>query len=350
MNPINIIGGGLAGLTLGIGLRHQDIPVVIWEAGRYPRHRVCGEFISGRGLRTLDGLGLLDEMISLGAIRARTALFFFGHNRSVVQNLPEPALCISRYVLDHFLADHFRKLGGDLRESQKRELSGGEGEVIAAGRRRSGGSRTGWFGLKVHARNVRLESDLEMHVLRDGYVGICGLTGGMVNVCGLFRKRPIPSKEQVGRLELLQGPIDSLLRTRLGRANFDEASFCSVAGFGFDRLPAVHCPEVRIGDALSMIPPVTGNGMSMALESAELALAPLVAFSRGQLPWPEARLRVASSCDREFLGRLARANLLQRVTLLPGGSWWKRVALNSNPLWRGMFWATRGHPAVASAS
>ena len=54
---IQIVGGGLAGLTLGIALRKSEIPVTIWEAGHYPRHRVCGEFISGRGLEVLDVLG-----------------------------------------------------------------------------------------------------------------------------------------------------------------------------------------------------------------------------------------------------------------------------------------------------
>ena len=49
---ITIVGGGLAGLTLGIALRQQQVPVTVWEAGRYPRHRVCGEFISGSGQAT----------------------------------------------------------------------------------------------------------------------------------------------------------------------------------------------------------------------------------------------------------------------------------------------------------
>ena len=57
--PITIIGGGLAGLTLGIGLRQLGAPVTIWEAGRYPRHRVCGEFISGNGQAVLQRFGLL---------------------------------------------------------------------------------------------------------------------------------------------------------------------------------------------------------------------------------------------------------------------------------------------------
>ena len=56
---ITIVGGGLAGLTLGIGLLQRGVPVTVWEAGRYPRHRVCGEFISGRGSASLARLGLL---------------------------------------------------------------------------------------------------------------------------------------------------------------------------------------------------------------------------------------------------------------------------------------------------
>src|SRR5580693_8216081 len=51
--PITIVGGGLAGLALGIGLRQRDVPATIWEAGHYPRHRVCGEFISGHGQAVL---------------------------------------------------------------------------------------------------------------------------------------------------------------------------------------------------------------------------------------------------------------------------------------------------------
>jgi hypothetical protein len=56
---VTIVGGGLAGLTLGIGLRQRGVPITVWEARRYPRHRVCGEFISGGGQSSLARLGLL---------------------------------------------------------------------------------------------------------------------------------------------------------------------------------------------------------------------------------------------------------------------------------------------------
>src|SRR4051812_14063636 len=70
--PITIIGGGLAGPALGIGLRPRSIPVTVWEAGHYPRHRVCCEFISGCGHETLARLGLRERLLEAGAIPART--------------------------------------------------------------------------------------------------------------------------------------------------------------------------------------------------------------------------------------------------------------------------------------
>jgi menaquinone-9 beta-reductase len=93
---ITIVGGGLAGLTLGIGLRQRGVPVAVWEAGRYPRHRVCGEFISGRGQGSLARLGLLDGLRNAGAGAAVSAAFFDGQRRLAAHPLPEAALCVSR--------------------------------------------------------------------------------------------------------------------------------------------------------------------------------------------------------------------------------------------------------------
>ena len=46
------------------------------EAGDYPRHRVCGEFINGRGLKSLDELGLIETIRQAGARVAQDAAFF----------------------------------------------------------------------------------------------------------------------------------------------------------------------------------------------------------------------------------------------------------------------------------
>ena len=53
-----VVGGGLAGLSLGTALCRAGVPVVVLEAGDYPRHRVCGEFITGLTSATIANLGL----------------------------------------------------------------------------------------------------------------------------------------------------------------------------------------------------------------------------------------------------------------------------------------------------
>jgi 2-polyprenyl-6-methoxyphenol hydroxylase-like FAD-dependent oxidoreductase len=344
LKPITIVGGGLAGLTLGIGLRQRGIPVTVWEAGHYPRHRVCGEFISGRGNDVLARLGLLDSFFEAGAELGSTAALYLGRFGSPVRTLGTPALCLSRFAMDALLARHLRQAGGELREDARwREEGYGEGVVRANGRRlqpREDGCQ--WFGLKVHAHNVLLTADLEMHGAQTGYVGFCRLGSGAVNVCGLFRRTASkPEPAQTWR-DLLRGRPGTPLWDCLAGAAFDQGSFCSVAGFSLKPHRAVSRGECCVGDALTMIPPVTGNGMSMAFEAAELAIGPLAAYSRGESSWSEARQSVAEACDHAFARRLAWARWLQWMMFAPLLRGWPgSAALHSDLLWRTLFTSTR---------
>ena len=340
--PITIVGGGLAGLTLGVGLRREGIPVTLWEAGHYPRHRVCGEFISGRGQAVLHKFGLWDALLQAGAIRARSAAFFLGEVRSPVRSMEPPALCISRFSLDALLAGVFRQAGGELREGMRWQGDSSEGTVRASGRRLQpveGGWR--WFGLKMHARRVALAADLEMHGVPNGYVGLSRLPAGEVNICGLFRSRAT-MQQKPAAWDLLRGEPGTRLWARLENADLMEESFCAVAGLSLRPARAAGRAECCIGDAITMIPPVTGNGMSMAFEAADLATPPLRAYSRGDLDWRSAQMTVARACDQAFACRLVWARLVQHLMFTPGmrkqfGRW----VLASDWIWRLLFRKTR---------
>ena len=377
--PITIVGGGLAGLTLGIGLRQRGVPVMIWESGRYPRHRVCGEFISGSGQETLARLGLRDKMIQAGAITANTAMFLSGSASSHARTLPKPALCLSRFTLDALLANIFRQLGGDLHENERWRENNYTEAVIRANGRRTQPTSNGWhwYGLKVHARNFPLQADLEMHIIKNGYVNLTKLSNNDIDIYSLFHHsanktdstirgavgtlRPaIPAKvgregqTQLGfptapRNELPRGWQEALgendrsnLCDRLLKASIDQTSSCSVAALSLHPQRAANLSELCIGDALTMTPPVTGNGMSMAFESAELAIEPLVSYSLGKFDWTHARQAVANACDRVFSSRLAWARWLHWMMFSPifkgpvAGT-----VLRSNWLWRTMFTHTR---------
>jgi flavin-dependent dehydrogenase len=340
MKQITIVGGGLAGLTLGIALRKSGVPAKAIEAGRYPRHRVCGEFISGAGIQTLSDFKL-DGLLK-GATKPATDSAFFTVNRLLARHrLPSAAITVSRFHLDAALAEEFCKVGGELKTGERAPASGfGEGIVCAMGRRAQpvdNGWR--WFGLKVHARGVELEADLEMHVARDSYVGLCRLASGEVNVCGLFRRRTNqPSRGET--LDWLRGERHSHLFQRLERAEFDAESFCAVAGLSLQP-QAIDERECRIGDALTMIPPITGNGMSMAFESAQLALEPLTAYARGDADWTNTTARIARALSERFERRLRWASVFHRG-LFSRFNWpGLRCLLRSKCGWRLAFAATR---------
>jgi 2-polyprenyl-6-methoxyphenol hydroxylase-like FAD-dependent oxidoreductase len=397
---ITIIGGGLAGLTLGIGLRQRGIPATIFESGRYPRHRVCGEFISGNGPAVLERLGLLPLLERAGAIRVQSARFISRADQSPVRTLSSPALGLSRYLLDATLANEFQRLGGELHQDSRHnfpasqdeapatsstagttspspigwEKTGvrvsaegkssfgvrrsafgvrrsafgvrcsqvpGEATVRASGRRpQSTENGRRWFGLKAHARNVNLSADLEMHLSANNYVGVNRINDGEVNICGLFRART-GEKHESG-FDLLRGKPGSPLHEKLADAEFNEHSFCSVAGLSLTPHRATDVAECCIGDAVTMIPPVTGNGMSMAFESAEIAIEPLCRYSRGEINWPEARDAIAQACDAAFAERLNWARRLQWLMSSPVlRTPLAKILLNSATVWNFMFAKTR---------
>ena len=318
--------------------------MTVWEAGRYPRHRVCGEFISGEGQQSLARLGLRELFVRAGARNAETAAFFSTKTKSPARQLPSAALCLSRYAMDALLAEQFQKLGGELRDNQRwRDDQFVDGVIRATGRRIQplvNGWR--WFGLKAHARKVRLTADLEMHVSPNGYVGICQLDDEEVNVCGLFRRHTAAPDSAQRWPEQLRGAAGSLLNQRLVDAEFEPDSFCSVAGLFLPPQRAAAQTACCVGDALTMIPPVTGNGMSMAFESAEMAIEPLAAYSRGEIPWAEAQQSIARRCDEAFAERLVWATWLQRMMFAPGV---QNALVFFAPrwswLWRVMFAKTR---------
>ncbi len=146
-----IAGGGLSGLALGLLLRREGVPVTIIEAGEYPRHRVCGEFISGRGLDVLDRIGLLEEVKKAGGRLAGTVLLFAESERTIEFELPRPACCISRYRLDALLARQFEALGGILKTKPAGKISvptKGSFELLVGGPPNRGGGPGDGLGLK----------------------------------------------------------------------------------------------------------------------------------------------------------------------------------------------------------
>jgi flavin-dependent dehydrogenase len=136
----------------------------------------------------------------------------------------------------------------------------------------------------------------------------------------------------------LRGREGTALNARLRGATWDEDSFCAVAGL--PPYPRLATEGACIGDALTMPAPLTGNGMSMAFESAELAAKPLVNYARGVVDWQGVVEQMHGEFRRTFQSRLRWSCFLHRVLFRPRVR--PEILGMLAPLcWRGLFHATR---------
>ncbi|MFM2199094.1 MAG: hypothetical protein RLZZ505_2526 [Verrucomicrobiota bacterium] len=309
---ITITGGGLTGLSLAIALRKHGVGVALHEAGNYPRHRVCGEFISGVSRETLETLGIAETLAD--AQHHRSVTWFSGDTLLRDNTLPTPALALSRHLLDDRLQKLATSLGVEIHTGSRRKMSPGQpGEVWTAGRKPARGE---WIGLKAHIRGISTTAHLEMHSGPRGYLGITPVEDGWHNACGLFR---IDKSLTARHADLLPAYLaengNTALARRIAAAEWREGSFTAVAGFSLG-LQAPTPGILSLGDSHAIIPPFTGNGMTMAFQSAETALPHLLDYAEGKLPWPAATALIEKHLRTRFRKRLTSAKLLHPLLFL----------------------------------
>ena len=307
MRSVEVVGGGLAGLGLGIALRGRGVPVTILEAGHYPRHRVCGEFITSLDAATRETLQL-DAVLSR-ALPARGVTWCEDGKDPITHCLSQPALCVSRHLLDQEMASTFLRLGGALRTGVREVCDDSPGRVLACGRRPRSSSR--WVGVKQHFHDLELRNDLEVHFGRRGYIGLTRIDRETVNVCGLL---PRGSCDLHGSFTAMAGQAGLVdLSERLAGAEPVAGSFCAVAGLDYnDTAPD---DSFRVGDRSALIPPFTGHGMTIALQSAATALDPLLAWARGESEWEQAKASANRRQSRRFGWRVRTARALHPILL-----------------------------------
>lgn len=320
---ITIIGGGIAGLSLGNFLLRRGVGCTVIDSGTYPRHKVCGEFVSPRNPEFLERCGLSDLFADAG--HARSVAWFWPGGEVSRFTLGHPARTISRHTLDARLASQFTALGGELQPGTRFDTTphrNTPGMVFATGRVRPAGENR-WVGMKMHFALPALAADLEMHTGTGGYTGLCEVDPGIFNVSGLFRAECIAGGA-ADRAVLFAGALQNAGLGRLSRWLSENGttvphSFTSVSHLDFSK-PSTDDSTVRIGDAFAMIPPLTGNGMSLAMESAWAVAPVLEDYACGRCEWGAARSACLAKLRGGFSGRLSRARIAQRLLLNPVAS------------------------------
>lgn len=110
-----VIGAGPAGSALALQMRRAGRQVTLLERARFPRDKLCGEFISAEGVAVLADFGLGDWLATTCPVIDRVEV---SNRRGAVwqEHLPKQALGCSRAALDHQLLQRCHSAGVDVRE------------------------------------------------------------------------------------------------------------------------------------------------------------------------------------------------------------------------------------------
>jgi flavin-dependent dehydrogenase len=346
---IVIVGAGLAGSGLAASLARHGWKVLLLERRRAAGHKVCGEFLSPEAQGSLESLGLREAVAALRPSTMTHARLTAPGGAKVCVELPGPAWGVSRFALDHALSLAAERGGAELRGGVTVTAVQPEGDlfrvfvrdpahpdeasmpartvVIACGRNPLPGLRAAtfgspleqtWVGVKSHFANLVLPPEVRLYFFRGGYAGLAPIEYGRTNVCLLATREAFARAGSVAAMIESAAQLNPALGAALAGGRALTESVCAVAPVDTARAPVPWDRFARIGDAAGMIAPLAGDGMAMALRSAELC-APLAhEFLSGKRTEREWESAYRAAWHREFDGPVRLGRQLQTLLSSPG--------------------------------
>ena len=355
-SQIVIVGAGPAGTSLAIRLAQQHFEVALIERETFPRHKLCGEFISPECLAHFEQLGVLDSMLSAGGERITETRFYEPGGRSFGVSSGSFrgqgfALSLSRAEMDMRLLDKAKSIGVAVYEDSTATavsiLKGrimnltvrrGNGErfeipadlfVDATGRsgalsklaakgdsKRVESNRSLFVGFKSHLSGAKTaKGTCEIYLFPGGYGGVSPIEIGLTNHC--FFVRSSIAREFGGDAGKIVEKV--VLRNKRAAETLAGASperdwlAVSVDSFGKSEIKRA-ANLLAIGDSAAFIDPFTGSGMLLAFESAALLVETIVLNHR----LPEAISDIyRAKYDQKFASRLRVCSVLRRAEFVP---------------------------------
>ena len=327
-----VVGAGPAGSAAAITAARHGARVLLLERGSFPRHKVCGEFVSAESLGLLEGFARdsapLASLLVEAARIARARVFLDG----AVWELPvePPAASIPRFNLDEALWAVAKQLGVDCRQQATVNAVGEDGPfhvetpggslraralVNASGRwsNLTSSSRTAkgakWLGVKAHFREEAPSPSVDLYFFRGGYCGVQPVGPERVNACAMVRSDAATTLEEV----LAQHPRLAE-RSRSWEPVMEPVATSPLI---FRKPVARQGTILLAGDAAGFVDPFVGDGISLALRGGALAADSLAPFWSGQVPLEEAARGYERAYRRELAPVFRAASHLRRLVGLP---------------------------------
>ena len=356
---VAIAGAGPAGTSAAIQLALGGARVLLVEEKKFPRPKLCGEFISPECLTHFKRLGLMDQMSAAGGAVLSETVFYSRRGRHLAVpsewfQSGSSAMGLSRSEMDHQLLERAKSVGVTVLEeshalplaSRNKEVQGirvrtgnqthdyrAKVTVDATGRTRALArqldpprakgrkNRKPLVAFKAHLENARVAvGACEIYFYERGYGGLSSVEGGLSNLCFIVAANDVrrcgSDPERVLR-EIVMKNARAAHTLATARA---ASPWLSVSLETFGRSSLVPAEGlVTIGDAAAFIDPFTGSGMLMALESGNVAADVI----NRHLPLLRQRGFESLARDydaeytRRFQSRLLISGLLRRAAFVP---------------------------------
>ena len=350
-DEVLVLGGGVAGCAASIALARKGRSVTLIEREPTPRHKVCGEFLSGEALEDLHALGI--DVASLGAVPIDYVRLAVAR-RAAEAPLPFPAASLTRKALDTALIAEAIAAGVHVKRGRSvQALSRMTGNVwqvmlddgttreaptvfLATGKHDLRGHTRPkdphrWVAFKMYyrlsaAQTADLAGASELTLYSGGYGGIQPVENGITNFCCVVQRRYFARAglRWEGLLAKMQQDCPHLaMRLDGAEPLLDKPITITHIPYGYIRR-ATEDGLYYIGDQAAVIPSFTGDGISIALHTARRAAAAYLAAEPAPVFQPKLRsamlpqMRLAELAADSLNNALARAVLPFCLRVWPG--------------------------------
>lgn len=337
MTDVAIIGGGLAGLINAILLSRSGLSVVLFEKRNYPSHKVCGEYISNEVLPFLTRNELFPKEVEV----SRLSKFQLSstNGRCSTLDLDMGGFGISRHSLDHFLYQKAVEAGVDCRVNtpienvefleDHFEIKSGQELlhsklVIGAFGKRTNldkklnrkfiAARSPYIGVKYHIKTDFPDDTIALHNFKDGYCGISKIENEVYNLCYLSHRDNLKTSEDIPAMEKDVLSKNPFLKSILNNSEFLFEKPLVINEISFAKKAPVENHVLMSGDSAGMITPLCGNGMAMAIHSANILSELIVLrWNKGQFVRNKLEEEYFRIWNKKFSFRLLAGRKIQSL-------------------------------------
>ncbi|MEZ7505516.1 NAD(P)/FAD-dependent oxidoreductase [Flavobacterium sp. Arc2] len=301
-----IVGGGLAGLTSAIHLSKIGVAVILIEKNEFPKHKVCGEYISNEVLPYLEWLDI--NVSQLTPTKISQLQFSTENGKSIKIELPLGGFGVSRFALDAYLYKKAVANGCVVIQDTVEDIVYNENQftvrtsdnmvlkaeiVIGAFGKRSNidqklnrnfiQKKSSWLAVKAHYSGDFPSNLVGLHNFKGGYCGVSKVENDTINICYLADYETFKKHKNIQEYQKDVVSKNPHLKLILDASTMLFEKPLTISQISFEKKRAVENGILMIGDTAGLIHPLCGNGMAMAIHSAKIASDLVGAYFEGEI-------------------------------------------------------------------